>query len=452
MILLSPEVYRPWIQQAAYSLAHEKQGEAYSLFLHKVRVCATNYSYGGNVAAISMSRDGQFSLFLHWPTVSKMDLHVSKELLKHEILHAVYGHIGTRGNLLNKAYGKMVTNIAMDLVLNQLIDTKAFEKYDLHLVTIEKFGLKPNLTTPQYCELLKDKVIEVEISLSYEGDGKPEECNQPLKTKGSLEAVISEKGTDDKIVDTNLSNMLEQIREEMKNRHKEASCGRGWDSDEAKEYIAQVKRKPQVAWGAMLRRLESMCRSEDREVTKMRPSRRHPAHFGRKRKSSLRVWFGTDTSGSMRHQELSVVEPELRGVVQRGAELWLLQVDAEVKRLERFYPHSQLKEFYGRGGTDFSPFLEAIRKSQPYERPAFAVYYTDGEGGIERYVEAVSKEVDFAAFLAKRPTCTPEGVEILWLLAEGRTTPENFRKVVPFGHIAVLPRSELVLETEEDED
>jgi hypothetical protein len=129
-------------------------------------------------------------------------------------------------------------------------------------------------------------------------------------------------------------------------------------------------------------------------------------------------------------------------------------VDAELKKKYEFKRHHKLQHFYGRGGTDFSPFMLELKKTPIRERPAFVVFYTDGYGGIEEYVEQIVKERGqkwWDAFVQRCPPKTPEGIEMLWLLAEHRTTPEDFRKVAPFGHIAILPGTGEPEKEDEDE-
>ena len=68
--------------------------------------------------------------------------------------------------------------------------------------------------------------------------------------------------------------------------------------------------------------------------------------------------------------------------------------------------------------------------------------FTDGYGCITRYVEEMTKRwvvKRWQDFIADTPMCSPEGMSILWLLAEGTTSPEAFRQIAPFGDIAVLP-------------
>lgn len=139
---------------------------------------------------------------------------------------------------------------------------------------------------------------------------------------------------------------------------------------------------------------------------------------------------------------LSVVEAELYGLLQRGVDLTVLQVDAVLQKKYKFQRFHKLKTFYGRGGTEFSPFLMEIKKTPVRDRPAFAVFYTDGFGDAKQYIDQIIKERGkdwWNAFTSRFRPKTPEGIEMLWLLAEHKTKPEDFRKIMPFGHIVILP-------------
>ena len=149
----------------------------------------------------------------------------------------------------------------------------------------------------------------------------------------------------------------------------------------------------------------------------------------------------------MGKEQLELVEAEVRGIHGRGATIMMLQIDAEIRSKKLYKPGRPLIEYNGRGGTDFSPFLFELMKAR--EKPAFAVFYTDGYGCIKAYLDHIKKLIGDKPYKKLTQeggrTSTPDGIELLWLLCEGTTEPDHFRKTVaPFGRIAVLPKAKLV--------
>ena len=146
---------------------------------------------------------------------------------------------------------------------------------------------------------------------------------------------------------------------------------------------------------SILRRMESKHRQEFKIPTYKRPSRRGPTppYMGRVKRNSLQIWWLQDTSGSMGRDVLCLPDPELKGIVRRGAEIWVFHVDGGIAKKELYHPRRGLNAFYGRGGTEFSdPFLELL-KTSPKHKPGFVIYYTDGYGGLDQgWEEEVSIE------------------------------------------------------------
>ena len=126
----------------------------------------------------------------------------------------------------------------------------------------------------------------------------------------------------------------------------------------------------------------------------------------------MEVVFLVDTSGSMRENQLRLVDPELRGLHYRGANITVIQCDTEVAKTHKYNPFQSLQDFHGRGGTDY--YTQVIKQ----------------ERGDKWY----------AQFLSNTPTVSPDGVDTLWLIPEGCMPADEFKKnIVPWGNIVVVP-------------
>lgn len=456
---------RAWLEKIQFFLLRA-DGVSYALFLHQVIVELTFNIYAiGSIAGILMRADGAIVMKLHWPSMSVFEVPTAAEVLKHEVLHVIMGHTSSRGDKLFKKYGRQITGIAMDLVVNQYCDVSLFKKAGISPVTIEDFGFEPNLTTEEYCQRLLEKAmanksgegmpLEIpkelaeELGLPPDGSldprGKPCKDGQPLK---GVWDVFGEVGTDGEsteidpaVKDIRVEKVLTRVREAMESRDDIGGSGRGWEAAEALEWVEQVKGPPKIPWYSYLRRLESKHLRADRELTKKRPSRRDPTHFGRIRRYGLYIWCAVDTSGSMQG-ELARVQRECDGMVNRGAVLDIYHVDSAVAKVERYDRRVGLSKFAGRGGTDFSPIFQELAQTPPEERPAFIVYITDGYGCLTQYQQDFNGRYGEGAYeevTDPRKMKCPDGVDSLWLLPEGNMDPENFANVAPFGMISLLP-------------
>lgn len=479
--LAQQKIDRKWVENIEFHLM-KNQGTSFALFLHQVVVVLSDVpGPKGTPAFIYMRDDSTVVMQFHAPSVARLSLYGAVELMKHEILHVIFGHLCSLTKDLYKDYHPDIVGIAMDLAVNQQVDEKLLAREGFKGTTIEDFGFPPNLTTRQYCELLKEKIkiIEVPLLVFVQGKcdkkgpgstlkvavpsskgGKEQDPNskkgkggkdsgqgtadqqpdpsQPILPSGVWE-VIGETQVPDAVRDMKIEKIILQVRDEAQKR--DGTQSRGWDAGEAKEVIEQLKRRPSVPWFTYLRMMESRHLRTERVLTRRRPSRRCPTHFGRIRKNGLYVWFGVDTSGSMGVDQLCRVDPELKGIYQRGAEVMVIHCDAGIAKIEEYNPRRGLREFCGRGGTDFSPIFLHLKETHWQDWPDFMVLYTDGYGGIEAYAAKMREELGnkYDEYCSKHLTKTPEGIDLLCVLPPNCTKPDAFREIVPFGKVVVLP-------------
>ena len=102
-----------------------------------------------------------------------------------------------------------------------------------------------------------------------------------------------------------------------------------------------------------------------------------------------------DTSGSISDEELEIFFSEINGIYKQGADITILESDAEVKR---FYPYKGKipKSVQGGGGTSFEPVMQWLKKTgRKYDG---CIYLTDG----------------FAEAPETKPSC-----RLLWVVVNG---------------------------------
>ena len=453
--------FTEWIEAARFHLMNA-DGTENAVFLHRVSIVDTKRSLPGNSpAAIGVRGNRDLTILFCYPLVEHLPPEAAAELLKHEILHYIFGHISERATELRKKYGDAIVLKAMDLVVNQQCDEALLAKHGLPGITVQLYNFPENLTTEQYCQLLaksenrgdgssqKQKLIaqlaeafeaaaggkgdlDALIEAAEKDDGKAAEkpAGHGVLTEAFVDGQLDEELRDEAIVQA-----IEQARKEAEETGMEK--GRGWDAGEAVDFIKRVKRPAAVHWQRYVRQMASCHMNVRRVSSRRRPSRRHPAYFGRVKRMGSDMWLGVDTSGSMGKEELQLVDPEARALSQQDVLITVIHVDAGVAKMEPYNPHKGLVEFAGRGGTDFSPLFFELDKLPRVLRPAFLVYFTDGYGGCESYLEQAKVEYEGKP----RPLVHPGGVETLWLIPEGCTKREDFLKIVPFGEVVIIPRA-----------
>jgi predicted metal-dependent peptidase len=112
--------------------------------------------------------------------------------------------------------------------------------------------------------------------------------------------------------------------------------------------------------------------------TKMRASKRFQQFPGIRIRRERRIAVVIDTSGSIDEASLGLFFGEIHGIWKTGAELLILECDAQV---QRSYPYQGRTPtlVQGGGGTDFDPAFEWIKRPEHGKFDA-CIYLTDGYG------------------------------------------------------------------------
>jgi predicted metal-dependent peptidase len=305
-------------------------------------------------------------------------------LVGHEVLHAVYDHIGRRGDRDPK-----ISNIAADFCVNaDLIDQKVGERINVvpMLYDPKYRGMSyeevyedlmqnvKQVTLDQYLEMLLDEHLDGE----GEGEGEDGAGGRPKLSQEERDAIRDE------------------IREAMLNAAQAAGAG---------NIPAGVKRmikdltEPVMNWRELLQQqIESTFKQD---FTWMRSNRKgwHMDAImpGMKPGEQVDVCIAIDTSGSISEQNIKEFLTEVKGIMesydQYRIRVWTF--DTEVYNLQEFTSDnvSDIAEYEpkGGGGTDFMANWKFMRDNQI--EPNRLVVFTDGmpfgEWGEENYCDTV---------------------------------------------------------------
>ena len=492
-LLVGDPVGRDWLTNLIYVLLEGEEYE-YAFTLHNVNVIGVRRPFalwnGMPIpAAVGVSDTARLTMMLYMPIVAQLSYCSQIAVLKHELLHIIEGHMSAYGQRLTEDYGGMISNIAKDIYVNQRLsddELKSLSDDGLPPQTTDHYGFPEYLSSEDYCRLLQSgqgnssmpEAGEPELVEQGDGEGGESDAGGAAESdvggdgdasggiegepnagsSGSFEgkgeyrpSEVFDLSKDEGVVaDQATREVLRSVTETLEARGKEWRVERGFGGADHAAFVEASKRQSRTPWHYFLRAMESRMRAERVVPTKSRLSRRNPHHMGRVRRYGLDAAFMIDTSGSMCAEQLRLVDAELRGMHARGTHIKVIHCDADVAKIEDFSPFTPMERFHGRGGTDFSPALLALRDLYPV--PGMFVGFTDGAGSIHAYVEVIVEERGtewYDEFAARSPTVSPDGIEVLWMIPEGCMAVECFQEdICPWGQVIVVPADQPVLEQE----
>lgn len=447
-----------WLEDLLYFLVTTQRFDL-CYILHNVNIVSTStpIAFCGPYpipAACCLTDAGQLQISLYWPILKYLSFEARLELLEHEAAHITEGHFSSYGKMLGDTYGPVLANMAMDIYVNQQTARSHLEKEGLPGLTLEQFpGLPPNLSSLQYADLLQK--LAQEDKLTVPDLKQPTDAlltgtaaqSDKLLPFDAMKHIMSEmlQLTDAQAVfaDERARSIITSVTEALKMHGDDALARwRGRTGADHEELMKASERQATVPWSHHLRVMEEQHQHMVRTETRRRPSRRNPAYRGYTWTGGLEIAVLIDTSGSMGAEELTLIDPELRGMKARGARIVIIHSDTDVAKVHLYNSSEPLERFFGRGGTDYSNALMQLRQLHP--RPHYLIGYTDGYGGIERYKATIIKERSqswWDAYCATNPERSPDGFSTLWLLPAGCMPPDDFkREIVPWGKTIIVEK------------
>lgn len=187
-----------------------------------------------------------------------------------------------------------------------------------------------------------------------------------------LNSGLDEETTEE-ILKTFVNNALSSMSEKA----------RGLFHANYEELIKKLNKKPIISWKKELKRFLGNTPFGQRK-TMMRLNRRQPLRIdlaGKMTDKITKLVLAIDTSGSMSHNELSIVLNEIENIFKsRRVEITIIECDAAIQKV---YKVKKIKDISykvsGRGGTSYTTVIKYINKNRSY-RDAILVYFTDGYG------------------------------------------------------------------------
>ena len=317
--------------------------------------------------------------------VNKMPLKQLEFLVGHEVLHAVYDHMGRRGDRLPK-----LSNIAADYCVNgDLVDQRIGEKISVVPILFDtkyKGWSYEEVYDDLYknadkidMEQLEKMILDDHLEEDGKGDGEGKDGNgRPKLSKEEAQA----------------------IRDEIKGAVIAAAQAAG-----AGNVPAGVKRlikdltDPVIDWRELInQQIQSIVKND---FTWARPSRRgwdmDAVMPGLKPGEMIDVCVSMDQSGSISNEDSKAFLTEIKGIMEQFDEyrvtVWCF--DTEIYNMKTYTSDNiddiMNYEPMGGGGTDFMCNWEFMKENNI--EPKKFIMFTDGmpcgEWGEEEYCETV---------------------------------------------------------------
>jgi predicted metal-dependent peptidase len=314
--------------------------------------------------------------------VNNMPLKQLEFLVGHEVLHAVYDHMGRRGDRMPK-----MSNIAADYVVNgDLIDQRIGEKISVVPILFDAkyrgwsyeevyddlYKNADKINMQQLEQMLLDDHLEED----GEGDGDGEGNGRPKLSKEEAQA----------------------IRDEIKGAVISAAqaAGAGNVPSGVKRLLKDLT-EPVIDWRELInQQIQSVVKND---FTWARPSRRgwdmDAVMPGLKPGEMVDVCISLDQSGSISDVDSKIFLSEVKGIMEQFQEykitIWCF--DTEIYNVQTFTSDNinDIMDYepMGGGGTDFMANWEFMKENGI--EPKKFIMFTDGmpfgEWGEEQYCE-----------------------------------------------------------------
>jgi predicted metal-dependent peptidase len=354
-----------------------------------------NKEFNKAIPTACVAKDGiNIKLVVNPEFYDKQDINTKVGILKHELLHVAFEHLG----MFDMFKDKQLLNIAADLEINQYIEEHwKGETWDgLEIKNGEFKGVKlpPKAGTRMYYNLLQKELDEYDKQQQEQGQGQSgqgqggdkqdqdssdDEGNNSGSGSGGSDESFPEwfRGqghADEHSLWEEFENMSEaekklikkQIDHQMKEVAEQVQKQRGTIPGELSSYIDKLFEKTEsvIDWKSYLRRFGARASKIETKKTRKKPNIRFGSGPAIKINPKRKTLVAIDTSGSVSDQDLAEFFNEIEHIFKSGTEVTVMECDSYVHRT---YEYKGLKEdalrVQGRGGTSMDPVMEEIFKT-----------------------------------------------------------------------------------------
>ncbi len=263
--------------------------------------------------------------------------------LEHETLHILNKHI-----LRSKNRNPDIFNIAGDIAVNQYI-----ENLPNGALQPEQFKLEREKETEYYYKKLIKKADKIKVMIldnhSLWEKGNKNKDYQHQVVKGAIQKTLEHT--------KNYGHLPANIQAEI-----------------TKALIHET-----ANWKSILHKFIHRATLVFTVPTRKKLNRRFGFYFdGSRVECKLDLMVAIDTSGSISDEDLSLFFAEINKIKALGMKITICEIDTVIHKVYKYT--FQPKLVCGRGGTDFKPFFEYVKKMG--QKPNALIYLTDLEASL----------------------------------------------------------------------
>lgn len=324
----------------------------YGLFLLNLRKEIVPKEH--EIQTIGVGPNGiNFTLYVNEHFWSNLDSKYHVSILKHEMLHLVFGHCTE----LYDVDDHQTMNKGMDCEINQYINLLPDDA-----ITLDKVS-----------KLLGKKLEPKKGSWYYYKELQQFYKNNPHADIGKM---VDDHSLWPKDLPEAEKKLLEnQIKYKLKEVAEQVTKQAGSIPGELSEIIKALKQKePVFNWKKYLRRVIGNAITSEIQLTRMRPSKRFPDARGIRMKRKPNILVGVDTSGSVNNEEFAEFFAEIHHIYKTGVSVTVVECDTQITNVFEYKGSQDIKRT-GFGGTILTPIANYYK-----EHPEFTVcvIFTDG--------------------------------------------------------------------------
>ncbi|UII25879.1 VWA-like domain-containing protein [Fulvivirga maritima] len=291
-------------------------------------------------------------------------------VIKHEVLHIIFKH-----TLVNqKNYDSHILNIAMDLVVNQMIERNQLPAESIFLDNFPELNLDAEMGWQYYyrrlMELQENHNGQFSHTKAYKNLQSIDRNSHGLERHATWFEIFQLPELDKSLLESGIDYLIVLAHGKMSNK--------AWGTLPAhfRRYLEAiiVPKAPQVDWRRALKLFTESSRKTYIKSTLKRPSRRYGTIPGVKVRRIQKLLIAIDTSGSVSKSELTKFFQELYHIYRSGSEIQVVECDAKIGKI---YNYKGITPDFvtGGGGTNFSPPVEYANTQY---HPDALIYFTDG--------------------------------------------------------------------------
>ena len=304
-----------------------------------------------------------------WHSLSPIQ---KKGLLKHELMHLAFFHLTDYDHLVNR----LIANYAMDIEINQYIDSSWLPENGLGLHSFPELKLKPKQGTKYYYDKLlelHDDVKQKLTSAAENGDTSielPDGTNITLTNHDWGDVESLDEGTQ-RVIREQLKGILISTAETVQKN-------KGSVPGEFAEILNALLEEPESKfdWKGYIRRFSGKSVKIYTKKSRRKLSKRYEGNPGLKIKQKKHILVAIDTSGSVSKSELTEFLSEIYHLQKTGSEVTIIHCDTAISHVDK-YVHGKEYVIHGRGGTSFQPVIDYY--NEHIKNISCLIYFTDGE-------------------------------------------------------------------------